>query len=118
MQDQSMVDARDKAFEGWEKGDPMYWRDVGPSEIWEASWKAAMKCAELRSLYRARPLDTPPAQPNACVATKQKPFLVQFVANLIKGFAFERKKWAQYCSDTKAATEACKKITKSFRSLP
>ena len=33
---------RDKYYEGLNKGDPMHWRNVGPDEIWDAAWQAAM----------------------------------------------------------------------------
>lgn len=34
---------RDKYYDGLNKGDPMHWRDVGPDEIWDAAWQAAMR---------------------------------------------------------------------------
>jgi hypothetical protein len=36
------IKLRDKYYEGLNKGDPMHWRNVGPDEIWDAAWQAAM----------------------------------------------------------------------------
>lgn len=37
-----MIEARDAYYDGVNKGNPLHWRDVGPDEIWQAAWDAAL----------------------------------------------------------------------------
>mgnify|MGYP003444265438 CR=1 FL=1 len=39
----NMEEARDLFYRGVDRGDPMSWMEVGPDEIWEVAWNAALK---------------------------------------------------------------------------